>query len=86
VQDGIIVQSLGHPRREFSIGDRVRVSDRCYDARLHGAVGVVAPKMNESVNWSNEQVVWVEFDPWIASDDGHDIEGSEVPFSDLDPA
>jgi hypothetical protein len=77
---------MSDPRREFSIGDRVRVSDRCYNARLHGAVGVVAPKINESVNWSNEQIAWVVFDPWIVSDDGHDIEASEIDFADLDPA
>jgi hypothetical protein len=77
---------MSQARREFSIGDRVRVSVRCYNQKLHGAVGVVAPKMNESVNWSNDRIAWVEFDPWIASDDGHDIEASEVDFSDLDPA
>jgi hypothetical protein len=71
---------------KFSIGDRVRVSTRCFDVKLHGAVGVIAPKMRESPNWSDEEVVWMEFDPWIPSADGHPIEAAEVDTADLDPA
>jgi len=76
---------MNGPLHQFSIGDRVRISTRCYDAKLHGAVGVVAPKIEGSVNFRNARVVWVEFDPWIQSEDESPIEAAEVEVSDLDP-
>jgi hypothetical protein len=77
---------MGKQPDKFSIGDRVRVSTRCFDVTLHGAVGVITPKMQESANWSDEQIVWIEFDPWVPSADGHPLEAAEVNTADLDPA
>jgi hypothetical protein len=76
---------MNGPLHRFFVGDRVRISTRCYDAKLHGAVGVVAPKIEASVNFRNARVVWVEFDPWIQSEDESPIEAAEVEVSDLDP-
>jgi hypothetical protein len=73
------------PRR-FSTGDRVRVSQRCFDSKLRGAVGVVAQKLKESINASNEQIVWVEFDPAILTADGSKIDAAEIDVADLEPA
>jgi hypothetical protein len=72
--------------RRFSIGDRVRVSPRCFNAKLWGAVGVVAPKLKVSINAPNEQILWIEFEPAILTADGSVIEASEVDVDDLEPA
>jgi hypothetical protein len=76
---------MGEPFHQFSIGDRVRISTRRFDAKLHGAVGAVSPKIEASVNFRNARVVWVEFDPWVQSEDESPIEATEVEVSDLDP-
>jgi hypothetical protein len=76
---------MNGPLHQFSIGDRVRISTRCYDAKLHGAVGVVSPKIEASVNSRNPRVAWVEFDPWVQSEDDSPFEAAEVEVSDLDP-
>jgi hypothetical protein len=76
---------MGEPFHQFFVGDRVRISTRCFDAKLHGAVGVVAPKIEASVNSRNPRVVWVEFDPWVQSEDESPIDAAEVEVSDLDP-
>jgi hypothetical protein len=76
---------MSKPLHRFSSGDRVRVSTRCVDAKLHGVVGIISPKMAASVNSNNERVVWVEFDPWVQSEDGHPIEAAEADVDDLDP-
>jgi hypothetical protein len=76
---------MSRPFHQFSIGDRVRVSTRCFDARLHGAFGVISPKIEASVNSRDERVVWIEFDPWVQAEDGHPIEAAEVDVEDLDP-
>ena len=76
---------MSRPFLKLSVGDRVRVSTRCFDTKLHGAVGVVYPKLEASDNSRNARVVWVEFDPWVQSEDGHPIEAAEVDVDDLDP-
>jgi hypothetical protein len=76
---------MSQPFHRFAIGDRVRISTRCFDTDLRGAVGVVSPKIEASVNLHDENVVWIEFDPWIQSEDGPPIEAAEVEIDDLEP-
>lgn len=71
---------------KFVIGDRVRVSDACWDASIRGAVGVVSVHPRGVAEKSAMRVLWVEFDPWIKSDDPvYPIEASEVKDEDLEP-
>jgi hypothetical protein len=74
---------MSERRRQFSTGDRVRVSQCCFDAKLRGTVGVVSQKLKASVNAPNEQI---EFDPVILVADGSKIEASEIDVADLEPA
>jgi hypothetical protein len=77
---------MSERRRQFSTGDRVRVSQCCFDAKLRGTVGVVSQKLKASVNAPNEQILWIEFDPVILVADGSKIEASEIDVADLEPA
>ena len=73
-------------RRRISIGDRVRVSQHCFEPALRGAVGAVGRKPTASTSSQNAQVVWIVFDPWVQPAYGDAIEASEVDAADLDPA
>jgi hypothetical protein len=69
----------------FSIGDRVRVSERCYDTRLRGAIGIVSSSIEGSVNQHNARILFIEFDESIPSaGSSHPIDGTEVDADDLD--
>ena len=70
---------------QFSIGDHVRVSGKCWQAELRGAVGVISTTPEGVVDRSAAGVFWVEFDPWItAHNPVHPTEASEVDASDLE--
>jgi hypothetical protein len=42
--------------------------------------------LKASVNASNEQIAWIEFDAMILVADGSKIEASEIDVADLEPA
>jgi hypothetical protein len=82
---------MSQPSAACSIGDRVRVSERCYDAQLHGATGIVSAAPDGVPDRSGEGILWIEFDPWItaadsAADSANPIEAGQVEADTLDPA
>jgi hypothetical protein len=77
---------MSDERGAFSVGSRVRVSERCFDRKLRGAIGVIRPKMASSVNASDDRIVWVEFEPWILAAAESPIEASEIDVADLELA
>jgi hypothetical protein len=76
---------MSDERGAFSVGSRVRVSERCFDRNLRGAIGVIQPKMASSANASDGRIVWVEFEPWIQREAADPIEAAEIDTADLEP-
>jgi hypothetical protein len=71
----------------FSIGDRVRVPERFFDAQLHRATGIISAAPDGVPDRSGEGILWIEFAPWITSADSADpIEAGQVDAHSLDPA
>ncbi len=71
---------------KFVVGDRVRVSDKYWDATIRGAIGVVSVPPEGIAENAAIAILWVEFDPWIISDDpAHPIEAGQVDADGLEP-
>jgi hypothetical protein len=49
-------------KQSFSVGDRVRVSDGYFDAKLRGAIGTIADTGEAMLELGRATVFWVEFD------------------------
>ena len=48
----------------------------------------MSPKIEWSVNWSDDRILWIEFDEWLPPDNDplHPTDAAEVHADDLDPA
>jgi hypothetical protein len=92
--------TTSHQWARFNIGDRVQVSDQCYNQPLRGAVGIVAAPpavvVDHDPSWQSShwrpdasgdksRVYWIEFTSMVPGDDpGHPIDAAEIEEADLD--
>jgi hypothetical protein len=70
---------------QFSIGDHVRVTDKCWQPELRGAVGIVSAAPEGIADKSAKGIFWIEFDPWITAHNPlHPTEAADVQADDLE--
>ena len=71
--------------RKVAVGDRVRVSDTCWDASIRGATGIITEPTETVRDHVRPDCFWVEFNEWIpAGRPAHPIEAGAVLEADLE--